>query len=382
MRQQVQACHGPTGLREFFVTRKNMTQLFAPSLLESVIGGNLADESNEVAARRLGWFLEDTTPETSTSGVMHITEDSLGSTGGRNRFLCIPLEGDGRCWSGGWAKHLGGEQSFRLWRPFFEETLERFPTVEYRVLKYEARAPYPVALYQGTDQARYLQAWRDALSGTDAVDPTVAFEASMTASRSSLAEFLLGVLDDVAVLHDRGEIHGDIKPSNVLASGAGSALIDTVDLQVGSTSPSITAGWSPPEQLMRLPLSFTADVYTLGLLFLRALGGQKLGRIVTYRMPDGVQAAIVEDPAVYFGAESQIVPEEGRFQWAAVLETALRSDPKGRQKDARALGNAVREVLAVHAPIGRVSFKFPWGKRPLLTQAKGGRLEPTWVFDA
>jgi serine/threonine protein kinase len=84
-------------------------------------------------------------------------------------------------------------------------------------------------------------------------------------------------------MHDRQEIHGDIKPSNTLISRNGKTLIDEGSLGVGDISPTVTLGWSPGEQLLRQPLSCAADIFPLGQMLLYILDGEQLGKDVRYR---------------------------------------------------------------------------------------------------
>jgi hypothetical protein len=99
--------------------------------------------------------------------------------------------------------------------------------------------------------------------------------------RSAVMDFVLEVVDEVAGLHARGQVHGDIKPNNILLSRGDSMLIDNGELSVGDICPTVTLDWSPAEQLLHQPISFTADVYCLGLLLLHVLDASLLGREAT-----------------------------------------------------------------------------------------------------
>ena len=154
--------------------------------------------------------------------------------------------------------------------------------------------------------------------------------------RSSVIRFIVDVVNDVAEMHDRQEIHGDIKPSNTLISRNGKTLIDEGNLCVGDISPTVTLGWSPSEQLLRQPLSCAADIFPLGQMLLHILDGEPLGKEVCYRLPGGKKATLIEDPSVYISDE-RISPAT-RNEWCRVIEKALRTDPRQRWPDARAMG--------------------------------------------
>jgi serine/threonine protein kinase len=306
------------------------------------------------------------------------SDSRVKSTGGHNRFLCIPLDGDSKPWSGGW-EETAGKKRLNLWRPFAEESIDRFSQIQYELRRVSVVKSVDEMIYCGVDGQKYLDHWRQGLLENKGPMPAP-LRSRVTVSREAVVKFLLSVTSEIAERHDRGEVHGDIKPSNILASRAALAVIDAVGLRPGEVSPLITAGWSPPEQLTRRPLDFSADVFTLGLLFLKALGGQRLGKIVKYRMPDGMEAVVVEDPTVYFGPEETALVGEGRSKWAEVLEMSLHSDPAARPSNAKIFGVAVAAAFSVERPRGNLTFRLPWGERPILSSSGGGRNEVAWVL--
>jgi serine/threonine protein kinase len=84
-------------------------------------------------------------------------------------------------------------------------------------------------------------------------------------------------------IHQRGVVHRDVTPSNVLCDGEGRAklvdfgiarLLDTPRL----TGPQLTVGtaaYMAPEQVQGHEVTPAADVYSLGLVLLEALTGRK-----------------------------------------------------------------------------------------------------------
>jgi len=82
-------------------------------------------------------------------------------------------------------------------------------------------------------------------------------------------------------LHERGKLHRDVKPSNVMLDGSGRVVLldfglllahdddalDEVNLVVG------TPRYMAPEQLLRVPLTSAVDLYQMGLVLFEMLTG-------------------------------------------------------------------------------------------------------------
>ena len=103
---------------------------------------------------------------------------------------------------------------------------------------------------------------------------------------SALQEIALPLLDAVAHAHERGVLHGDLKPSNVLLSedgvrlfdfGLGQAQAGTLD-GLAPVSRSRVNAWTPgyaaPEILEGAALTCVADVYALGCLLYELASGK------------------------------------------------------------------------------------------------------------
>lgn len=106
---------------------------------------------------------------------------------------------------------------------------------------------------------------------------------------------LLGVCDALTVLHDRGIVHRDVKPENVMIENSGRVvLIDFNASRVESNANRDTVilgtvGYAPPEQLGISQTDARTDIYAAGVLYNVMLTGQhpsvtiasgKAGRIV------------------------------------------------------------------------------------------------------
>lgn len=112
---------------------------------------------------------------------------------------------------------------------------------------------------------------------------------------SGAREVMLGVCDALMVLHDRGIIHRDVKPENVMIENSGRVvLIDFNASRVESSATRDTVimgtiGYASPEQLGLSQTDARSDIYAAGVLYNVMLTGQhpsvtiasgKAGRIV------------------------------------------------------------------------------------------------------
>lgn len=130
--------------------------------------------------------------------------------------------------------------------------------------------------------------------------------------RDQAARVMLELCQVLAFLHDRGIIHRDVKPSNLLLAEDGHIrLIDFDAARVvrGEGGPDTVAlgtrGYAPPEQYGFSQTDERADIYAVGMTFRTLL----VGRMGAYRR---------------------------------VIQTCTESDPQKRYRDIRQVSRAVR----------------------------------------
>jgi serine/threonine protein kinase len=102
-------------------------------------------------------------------------------------------------------------------------------------------------------------------------------EASDLTGRLGLLRHLLHVAEALAVAHEAGVVHRDVKPANILVTGDGRAKLADLGLvrDIGGAGDRLgTAAYMAPEQLAAAPIDRRVDVYALGCTAYHALSGK------------------------------------------------------------------------------------------------------------
>jgi tRNA A-37 threonylcarbamoyl transferase component Bud32 len=140
----------------------------------------------------------------------------------------------------------------------------------------------------------------------------------------------------LAAAHDRGVIHRDFKPANVMVDGAGSIRITDFGL-AGASGEAIRAGtpaYMAPEQLAGGEATVRSDIYALGLVLYevftgrRAIDAKTIAELVRKREEAGITRP------------SEVVHELDPAVDRAVLR-CLDRDPAARPPSARAVAAAL-----------------------------------------
>jgi serine/threonine protein kinase len=144
---------------------------------------------------------------------------------------------------------------------------------------------------------------------------------------AEVADIGAAVADALAYVHERGVVHRDVTPSNVICGPDGrprladfgiARLVDTTRVTATSTTVG-TAGYMAPEQVQGHDVTPAADVYALGLVLLELLTGH---RAFSGTQHEVAVARLVRDPDVERG-----VPGPWQPLLAAMTDRAPANRP-------------------------------------------------------
>ena len=96
-------------------------------------------------------------------------------------------------------------------------------------------------------------------------------------SSDEVRRVLTGLLRGLAHLHSHGEIHGDLKPGNILLGAGGVVKITDVGMGGGegrTDASSGTPGYAAPEVWEGAPVDVQSDLYSVGVMAYEAMSGK------------------------------------------------------------------------------------------------------------
>jgi len=198
-----------------------------------------------------------------------------------------------------------------------------------------------------------------------------------------LVELFIPICRAVAVLHDAGIVHRDLKQCNVMLTERNGALAPVI-LDFGISKDLVTAGGasgvytqsgafvgtprylSPEQTLNPKAASPLSDQYAVGVMLYECLTGcSPFEADVPYALMHAILTAPVVPP-------SQVEPRVDPRVDAIVLR-AMERDPKGRFPSMRALARALRELVASGArpsePLERPTASRPGDRLARATEA-------------
>jgi serine/threonine-protein kinase len=159
------------------------------------------------------------------------------------------------------------------------------------------------------------------------------------------AEIASQIAEALRFAHERGVIHRDIKPQNILLSASGDAKVTDFGIaRAASSTPSSqaslvrgTAGYMSPEQAMGEPADPRSDLYSLGVVLYEMLTGE-----LPYEGDTPLSIAVkhVVEPLRAPREVNSEVPEG----ISALTQKLLAKDPDDRYRSATQLIEDLRRV--------------------------------------
>jgi tetratricopeptide (TPR) repeat protein len=200
---------------------------------------------------------------------------------------------------------------------------------------------------------------------------------------SRTIDSILRVIEAVAralhVAHERGVVHGDIKPSNIMITDGRNPVILDFGFARAHRPDAISAGavregtpsYMAPEQVRGDTITPSSDIYALGVVLYECLTGRKPFEAKSMdALFEAITSVEPNDPRVLNPA---ITPELG-----AVLATAMAKNPAHRYETAAAFADdmkAIRTLVPVRAyPAGLARRLLLWVRRESLFAALVGAL--------
>ncbi|HEY0133302.1 MAG TPA: protein kinase [Nannocystis sp.] len=183
---------------------------------------------------------------------------------------------------------------------------------------------------------------------------------------------LLPAMEALHAIHERGYIHRDIKPGNILVTREAGCPPSAVVIDLGLVKPDralrtadspptteagrmlCTPGYTSPEQALGKPVDRRSDVYSMAITLYRVLAGRLPFHEARGKPIAAVLAGHIhhEPTRLTVAAGTTFIPPAV----TAVVESALQKDPALRPQTMRAFAEALRAAasVATAVPAGRV----------------------------
>lgn len=354
---------GDDGEREVYVSRQTIRGLLGPTLLSQLIAPTTPQPSRPSAPPALTFDDDDDMAVSTIAAIAASNGDEALVTAVERaivdrrstRRLLLPLAG-GRPLSGAVNDDARVLRIPRApYRTLLEERLTALGAVTAEIRTSGPLARVPVADIGDLRQA-LIRARQDPYGG--AVDFKV--------PRAGILAALADIAASLAELHRSEHVHADLSPANVLFTAGAPSIFDSLDVPCGSPSTTATFAWAAPEQIIGHPLDPRADVFALGKLAARILGGVPFGEQTHYVVPTGGGSSrtveLLKCEGVFVDITGSDRPRAWQVAWQDLLGRCLAHDRQRRPAHAEAFAAELRDLLERHPPDGELPLPGSFGE--------------------
>lgn len=188
---------------------------------------------------------------------------------------------------------------------------------------------------------------------------------SYAVPRQSILETLVRLARELGALHQRGLVHGDLSPANVLVEDGRAVAFDALGVERGQVAFAGTFDWAAPEQVLARPLDPRADVFAVGKMLCALVGGVPFGEKTTYTVPTGgleaTDVAMLKTDGVYVDTQGTEHGRDWQAAWQDLLARCLSFDRERRPADGPALADELAELAGRFALDGRIVISGSFG---------------------
>lgn len=171
----------------------------------------------------------------------------------------------------------------------------------------------------------------------------------------AISEFLdIGIqcADALQVAHQKGIVHGDVKPENIMLTSMGQVKMldfgvarkvinpespETASMMTMRDTIAGTPAYMAPEAMLAKPIDGRADLFSLGVVFYEMLGGKNPFRTDTFL---GTSMRVLNETPPPIGEVNPAVPAE----LERLIERLLAKDPANRYPSAADLSTELRHL--------------------------------------
>jgi hypothetical protein len=247
-------------------------------------------------------------------------------------------------------RHPDGEKTFYQ-RPFLEENLESLSSA-----RFCARSSNG-SVIEGSLGTEYIETRRQLASHQ--------VQWFLTAEKRELIYLCSKLARSLGQYHDKGLIHCDIKPANLLLLSEGLKPIDSLKVSAGQRSPGLSPDFAAPEQILGDPISPQTDQYALGILLSRIVDGLLYGEEARYHIPVSRTRLevfkLLKNPGVFLAPQTLNASPKALTDLRRLIQRCLMFEPKERHGSMGELADELDAVLQQHELSGFIESELTYG---------------------